>query len=114
MDPDVTKIAQIVTIFVVAISVLSIVTHFVKARYLRKKRQLEMPASGMSVDDTRFERLERAVDAIALEVERMTEAQRFTAKLMNERQPERLSSRIRLRHPLHPGVLFPHHPIPVA
>jgi hypothetical protein len=90
MDPDVTKIAQIVTVFVVAISVLSIVTHYVKARYLKEKRKSELPASSMSVDDSRFERLERAVDAIALEVERMTEAQRFTAKLMTERAPERL------------------------
>lgn len=90
MDPDVIKIAQIVTVFVVALSVLSIVTHYVKARYLREKRQSEIPASAMSVDDSRFERLERAVDAIAVEVERMTEAQRFTAKLMTERAPGKL------------------------
>jgi hypothetical protein len=94
MDPDVTKIAQIVTVFVVAISVLSIVTHYVKARYLKEKRKSELPASSMSVDDSRFERLERAVDAIALEVERMTEAQRFTAKLMTERAPERIASAV--------------------
>ena len=92
MDADVAKIAQIVTVFVVALSFLSIVTHFVKARYLREKRKSEIPASAMSVDDSRFERLERAVDAIALEVERMTEAQRFTAKLMTERAPDRLPS----------------------
>lgn len=92
MDADVVKIAQIVTVFVVALSFLSIVTHYVKARYLGEKRKSELPASAMSVDDSRFERLERAVDAIALEVERMTEAQRFTAKLMTERAPERVPS----------------------
>lgn len=37
------------------------------------------------VNDERFERLEQAVDAIAIEMERMSEAQRFTAKLLTER-----------------------------
>jgi hypothetical protein len=34
--------------------------------------------------DARLARLEQAVDAIALEVERISESQRFTAKLLNE------------------------------
>jgi hypothetical protein len=34
--------------------------------------------------DARLARLEQAVDAIALEMERMSEAQRFTAKLLND------------------------------
>jgi hypothetical protein len=34
--------------------------------------------------DARLARLEQAVDAIALEVERISEAQRFTSKLLNE------------------------------
>ena len=34
--------------------------------------------------DARLARLEQAVDAIALEVERISEAQRFTTKLLNE------------------------------
>lgn len=54
------------------------------------RRNARIKSSAMSVDDTRFERPERAVDAIALEVERMSEAQRFTAKLMIERAYERL------------------------
>ena len=35
----------------------------------------------------RLERIEQAVDAIALEVERMTESQRFTTRLLAERLP---------------------------
>jgi hypothetical protein len=35
--------------------------------------------------EARFERLGQAVDAIALDVERIAEAQRFTAKLLVER-----------------------------
>jgi len=34
--------------------------------------------------DARLARLEQAVDAIALEIERMSESQRFTAKLLSE------------------------------
>jgi hypothetical protein len=37
--------------------------------------------------DERLYRIEQAVDAIALEVERMAESQRFTARLLTERLP---------------------------
>ncbi len=37
--------------------------------------------------DLRLDRIEQAVDAIALEVERMSESQRFTARLLAERLP---------------------------
>ena len=40
--------------------------------------------SATPLADARLARLEQAVDAIALEVERMSEAQRFTAKLLSE------------------------------
>jgi hypothetical protein len=90
MDPDILRIAQIVAVFVIGLSFLTVVTHAVKAAYLRSRRKTELSGVGMSVDDSRFERLERAVDAIALEVERMSEAQRFTAKLMTERPAERI------------------------
>ena len=36
------------------------------------------------LDDARLARLEQAVDAIALEVERISEGQRFTTKLLSE------------------------------
>jgi len=41
------------------------------------------------VDDERMTRLEQAVESIALEVERISEGQRFTTKLLTERaQPD--------------------------
>ncbi len=39
---------------------------------------------------SRLERIEQAVEAIAIEVERIAEAQRFTAKLMAEMQKNAL------------------------
>lgn len=52
-------------------------------RWRRKRRQPKMEAlSGLGTE--RFTRLEQAVDAIAVEVERISEGQRFQAKLMAE------------------------------
>jgi hypothetical protein len=53
-----------------------------KLRHGENQRRLHDPG----VDD-RLDRIEQAVDAIALEVERMAESQRFTARLLVERLP---------------------------
>lgn len=49
--------------------------------------------------DTRFERLEQAVDAIAVEMERIGEGQRFVTKLLAERKKA-------------PGEITPRSPVP--
>jgi hypothetical protein len=49
----------------------------------------ELAQLGPSVGDDRIERLQQAVDAIAVEVERVSEGQRFVTKLLSERPPER-------------------------
>jgi hypothetical protein len=91
MDPDVARIAEMLAVLLVFGLITSSAVLMVKQIYRRDKRENgELPSPAMRVDDSRFERLERAVDAIALEVERMSEAQRFTAKLMTERPQERL------------------------
>lgn len=41
-------------------------------------------AVGAGATDARLERIEQAVDAIAIEIERISEAQRFTTKLLSE------------------------------
>lgn len=45
------------------------------------------PLPGVSADD--FRRLESSVDTIAIEVERISEAQRFTTELLTERTPSK-------------------------
>ena len=52
-------------------------------------RRLESPADrGISPElATRLERMEQALDSIAIEVERISEGQRFTTKLLSEREP---------------------------
>ena len=43
--------------------------------------------------DQRLERIEQAVDAIAIEVERISEGQRFTTRLLSERAADAKESR---------------------
>jgi len=50
----------------------------------RRRERKAAGALGGGMDSDRFTRLEQAVDAIAVEVERIAEGQRFTAKLMSE------------------------------
>jgi hypothetical protein len=49
-----------------------------------QEEEQQLPAGGAA--DPRLEYLQRSVDAIALEVERMGEAQRFNEKLKTERK----------------------------
>jgi hypothetical protein len=56
------------------------------ARVVRWRRRRNSPARTEqdSQQDARMERLEQAVDAIALEIERVGESQRYQAKLLAE------------------------------
>ena len=78
MDPGVVAIVSIV-FGVSSYTILSLVKMRMKAR-----EQQSLPSS--QVED-RLDRIEQAVDAIAIEVERMSESQRFTARLVAERLP---------------------------
>ena len=73
---------------IVAMSFFATVTYIVRLLVLRAP----WPALGehrspskVVVDEDRMTRLEQAVEAIALEVERISEGQRFTTKLLSER-----------------------------
>ena len=52
--------------------------------WLSNRSAREIPA-GAALDDSRLEALQQSVDAVALEVERIGEAQRFHAKLQAEK-----------------------------
>jgi hypothetical protein len=55
----------------------------------------------------RLQRMEQAIESIALEVERIGEAQRFTTKLLADRQPE-AAARIGVVPRREPGTVTPH------
>ena len=95
MDPDVLKLAQLLVVvgaFGGFATALAVAARLALTRLGRKPR--EPGDSAGRLDDARLERIEQAVDAIAIEVERIAEAQRFTAKLMSERAAERVAERV--------------------
>jgi len=76
-------------------------------RELEIRRELGFPAAGRSVADTT--RLEQAVDAMAIEVERITEGQRFMTRLLTERAAAERAPRERPALPAsEPRVITPH------
>ena len=80
VDPDVVELAQVLTIIgTFAVVMMGCVIVGLKAL---KRRPPERPA----LDDNRLQHLEQAVDAIALEIERISEGQRFTTRLLAQRQ----------------------------
>jgi hypothetical protein len=51
--------------------------------------ELKNPNRTVASSEDRLARIEQAVDAIAVEVERISEGQRFTTKLLSERTEKR-------------------------
>ena len=75
---------------IVAISVTAIISFSIVrivTAVLTRNRQPTLPASAERTDE-RLARIEHAVDAIAVEVERISEGQRFTTKLLSEKSRE--------------------------
>lgn len=57
----------------------------------------------------RMQRMEQAIEAIAVEVERIGEAQRFATRLLSERRPEDMMNRVPIATPQRvPGTITPH------
>jgi len=69
--------------------VTAIVVGFPLARaYARKLSNQSAPPAIPPEMQQRLEHMEQAIDSIAVEVERISEGQRFTTKLLAERHPE--------------------------
>lgn len=81
-------IVAIVVIVAVTTTFRTVFTTFFNRRSYRGDDR-----TSPSLADARLSRLEQAVDAIAVEVERISEGQRFTTKLLSEqaRQSGKLS-----------------------
>jgi archaellum component FlaC len=78
---------------VMTLSVLSIVLVFAPLAFgaaraaLKRANRPGPPAAAFTETAQRLERLESSVDAIAIEIERISEGQRFVTKLLSESQP---------------------------
>jgi hypothetical protein len=83
MSPEVAGFAQVAVIIVGMVASLCAVGVVTVRSLIRAARK--QPRS-LPADDRRIEQLQQSVDAIALEVERIAEAQRFTTRLLSERE----------------------------
>src|SRR5688572_3853052 len=70
------------------ITAITIGFPLVRGLVRRWERESEVPRIPAEVN-ARLQRIEQSVDAIAIEVERMSEGQRFVTRLLAERGPER-------------------------
>ena len=61
------------------------------AKMVSARHRKELPDSTVARLEQRLERMEQAIDAMATEVERVSEGQRFTSRLLADRQVERQS-----------------------
>ena len=88
MNGDVLTFAQVMTVIVM--SSAGFVAIGLGARILWRMGSRRPPALGEApIDERRMQQLETAVDAIAIEVERISEAQRFMVGLLSESLPAR-------------------------
>jgi hypothetical protein len=85
LPPD--AIVAIATSLFAMIAIIAIGVPLVKV-FARRLEQKGLPAPTSPDVVARLERIETAVDAIAIEVERISEGQRFAAKLLAERTGE--------------------------
>ena len=64
---------------------VTIIVRMIATAAVAHARRGDEAGRGLVVHEDRMARLEQAVDAIALEVERISEGQRFTTKLLADR-----------------------------
>jgi hypothetical protein len=84
MDPDVANFAVVAVIIVGMVGSLAAITQWLVRGLNKKPLPREVP--NVLQMEARFDQLQQSVDAIAVEVERIAEAQRFSAKLLAEKR----------------------------
>ena len=83
------NIAKVIVIGVIGLTVCISMIVMAVSRIVSSRRRKDLPQSAVAQIEVRLERMEQAIDAMATEVERVAEGQRFTSRLLTERQEER-------------------------
>ena len=78
--------AQQITAIVIAALITGGVSVGALAQAWATRRQGSRPSRRLDALEQRLERMEQAIDTIAVEVERVGEAHRFTARLLGEQR----------------------------
>ena len=108
MNGDVLGFAQVMTVIVM--STAAFIAIGLGARVLWRLGSAKQQAFRLPHDDEHQQRLELSIDAIAIEVERISEAQRFMVGLLSESLPARQAERAgELASPARDGrMITPH------
>lgn len=83
------NLARIVIAGVIGVTISISMIAMAVAQIASSRRRKELPESNVARLEQRLERMEQAIDSMAIEVERVAEGQRFTSRLLSERQVER-------------------------
>jgi hypothetical protein len=87
MDPEVANFAVVAVTIVGMVGGLAWITQWmVRGLNSINKKPPAREVPNVLQMEARFDQLQQSVDAIAVEVERIAEAQRFSAKLLSERR----------------------------
>lgn len=83
------NIASIIKVGVIGITIAVSMIAMAITKIVSARRKNGLPESTVARLEARLERMELAIDAMATEVERVAEGQRFTSRLLAEQQVER-------------------------
>ena len=83
------NIARIIIAGVIGVTISISMIAMAVSKMVSARRSRDLPDSAVARLEERLERMELAIDAMATEVERVAEGQRFTSKLLADRQVER-------------------------
>jgi hypothetical protein len=86
MPPMPGDVMHVADSFFLMVGIIALGIPLIRIFAKRMDRRSELPPPPSAEVVTRLERIEQAVEAVAIEVERIAEAQRFSAKLMAEQQ----------------------------
>ena len=83
------NIARVIMAGVIGLTISISMIGMAVAKIVTSRRRRDLPESSIARIEERLERMELAIDAMATEVERVAEGQRFTSKLLADREVER-------------------------
>lgn len=83
------NIARIIIAGVIGVTISISMVAMAIAKMVSSRRRKDLPESATARLEERLERMELAIDAMATEVERVAEGQRFTTKLLADQKVER-------------------------
>lgn len=86
------NLARVILVGVIGLTVTISVVVMSIAGVLTTRRKRDAVSSSADRIEERLQRMEQAIDAIATEVERVSEGQRFTTRLLAEKQAEHQTS----------------------